>query len=169
MEAYEHVTATQFWFVNILHRPQPTCESHRSVDAIAEDIDCPELAMNEFSPFNLIKFEEYVDPNSPPVPITMYASSSASMGTSPGSHPPSPFDVDDLMPKMPDGFNIDDMPKMPDGFNIDDMPKMPDGFNIDDMPKMPDGQHDDSRKMLMASTSTTCRRCPTASTSPTCR
>ena len=37
------------------------------------------------------------------------------------------------MPKMPDGFNIDDMPKMPDGFNIDDMPKMPDGFNIDDM------------------------------------
>ena len=72
MEAYEHVTATQFWFVNISIGHNRLVKATVAVDEvlIAEDIDCPELAMNEFSPFNLIKFEEYVDPNSPPVPIT---------------------------------------------------------------------------------------------------
>ena len=74
LEAYEHVTATQFWYVNISIGHDRLVKATVAVDEVlvAEDIDCPELAMNEFSPFNLIKFEEFADPNSdaPPVPVT---------------------------------------------------------------------------------------------------
>ena len=74
LEAYEHVTATQFWYVNISIGHNRLVKATVAVDEvlIAEDIDCPELAMNEFSPFNLIKLEEFADPNSdaPPVPVT---------------------------------------------------------------------------------------------------
>ena len=74
LEAYEHVTATQFWYVNISVGHDRLVKATVAVDEVlvAEDIDCPELAMNEFSPFNLIKLEEFADPNSdaPPVPVT---------------------------------------------------------------------------------------------------
>lgn len=74
LEAYEHVTATQFWYVNISIGHDRLVKATVAVDEvlIAEDIDCPELAMNEFSPFNLIKLEEFADPNSdaPPVQVT---------------------------------------------------------------------------------------------------
>ena len=74
LEAYEHVTATQFWYVNISVGHNRLVKATVAVDEVlvAEDIDCPELAMNEFSPFNLIKLEEFADPNSdaPPVPVT---------------------------------------------------------------------------------------------------
>ena len=74
LEAYEHVTATQFWYVNISIGHDRLVKATVAVDEvlIAEDIDCPELAMNEFSPFNLIKLQEFADPNSdaPPIQVT---------------------------------------------------------------------------------------------------
>ena len=58
--------ATQFWYVNISIDQDRLVKATVAVDEvlIAEDIDCPELAMNEFSPFNLIKLQEFADPNS---------------------------------------------------------------------------------------------------------
>ena len=71
-EAYYHITATDFWYVNMTIGNGRLVKATVAVDSvtIAEDLDCPALAMNEYSPFNLIKFEEYTDPNSAPSLIT---------------------------------------------------------------------------------------------------
>ena len=71
LSAYSHVTATQFWYVNISVGQDRLVKATVAVnnELIAEDLDCPDLAMNSYSPLNLIKFEEYLDPKSDAAPV----------------------------------------------------------------------------------------------------
>ena len=67
LESFYHVTATDFWFMNVTVGDGRLLHATVAVDniTIAEDLDCPALSQGAYAPFSLVRLTEYTGLHNP--------------------------------------------------------------------------------------------------------